>query len=503
MRKINCAISEEMLKEAGVKEIEKDGRPALAIPMGEKGNAYICSDRDGVINCKSSRRVDGEDIPYGLEELNQSQPVIVVGSELNALAVRDMGGRAIALGSSGNIYKLIAVVNSLEEVPMLILSVEDNKEFAGVNARLAQKLSTIMADYKIANVAGVYDEAYNALIYDRGVLYLRIYELTNSRYDTQNGISLLEDYLNTAPAKYYPTGYDTLDEALGGGLVPGLAVIGAVPSLGKTTFALQMAAQMAEAGQDVYYYNLESSARSMLIRVLSRLTYCINPWYAMSYPEINKKQCDSRQAEILQEAINQYCERIAEQLYIVEGDATVDTIRTAVHKHMDKTGRRPVVVVDYLQYLMSGNSIPNNATDKQVIDSNLRGLKGIARDFRIPVIAISAYNRDSFYGSLAMTSNSGSGQIDYLAETSIALTYKDLPAGRDKIEEYMHDIAADDKAGKEIMIQCDICKGRDSGQGTLNFALTRKYYNVRSCEISGEQDNIIAMPQAAKLQTEH
>ena len=106
MRKINCAINEEVLREAGVSETEKDGRPALAVPLGEKGTAYICADRDGVINCKSSRRVDGEDMPYGLDELNQSQPVIVVGSELNALAVKDMGGRAIALGSPGNIWDL-------------------------------------------------------------------------------------------------------------------------------------------------------------------------------------------------------------------------------------------------------------------------------------------------------------------------------------------------------------------------------------------------------------
>ena len=53
------------------------------------------------------------------------------------------------------------------------------------------------------------------------------------------------------------TGFSKLDEALDGGLYDGLYVIGAVSSLGKTAFCMQMADQLAMQGRDVLIFSLE------------------------------------------------------------------------------------------------------------------------------------------------------------------------------------------------------------------------------------------------------
>ncbi|MCL2355466.1 MAG: DnaB helicase C-terminal domain-containing protein, partial [Oscillospiraceae bacterium] len=65
------------------------------------------------------------------------------------------------------------------------------------------------------------------------------------------------DFLGTVEAPAIPTGFKNLDDALDGGLREGLYVLGAVPSLGKTTFALQIADYIAKQGRDVLIYSLE------------------------------------------------------------------------------------------------------------------------------------------------------------------------------------------------------------------------------------------------------
>lgn len=57
--------------------------------------------------------------------------------------------------------------------------------------------------------------------------------------------------------KHYPTGIKKLDQMLGGGLYAGLTFLGARPGMGKSTFALQIASEIAAAGSPVLFYSLE------------------------------------------------------------------------------------------------------------------------------------------------------------------------------------------------------------------------------------------------------
>lgn len=73
--------------------------------------------------------------------------------------------------------------------------------------------------------------------------------------------------------KRFPTGIPRLDKALNGGLVPGLTVLGATPSAGKTTLAVQIADNIVCAGHDVLFVTLEMEPREIFAKAVSRRTY--------------------------------------------------------------------------------------------------------------------------------------------------------------------------------------------------------------------------------------
>ena len=71
------------------------------------------------------------------------------------------------------------------------------------------------------------------------------------------------------------TGFYDIDKALGGGLHTGLYVLGAVSSLGKTTFTLQIADNLAKADTDVLFFSLEQSKFELMAKSISRETFNI------------------------------------------------------------------------------------------------------------------------------------------------------------------------------------------------------------------------------------
>ena len=66
------------------------------------------------------------------------------------------------------------------------------------------------------------------------------------------------------------TGFPQLDELLGGGLAPGLVVLGGQPGVGKSTFCLQLAENVAESGIPVLYFSFEMQERQIAAKSISR-----------------------------------------------------------------------------------------------------------------------------------------------------------------------------------------------------------------------------------------
>lgn len=243
----------------------------------------------------------------------------------------------------------------------------------------------------------------------------------------------ITDEANTS---FIPSGYEKLDEGLDGGLYPGLYIIGAVSSLGKTTFMLQMADQIAESGRDVLLISLETDAKELISKSISRLTYQHSyeaKWNAKTARDITTasryEKYSEAEKQVIRRATDHY-ERFADNLYIYEGmgDIGVQQIREIVQGHKDTSlsGKAPVVMIDYLQILA-----PNDprASDKQNIDKAVLELKRLSRDFKTPVLAVSSFNRDNYENEVNLSAFKESGTIEYGSDVLLALQ----PQGMKKI----------------------------------------------------------------------
>lgn len=273
------------------------------------------------------------------------------------------------------------------------------------------------------------------------------------------------------------TGFANLDGLLDGGLYPGLYVAGAITSLGKTTFALQIADSIARAGHDVLIFSLEMSKYELMSKSLSRL----------SMQEFEKGAQISQARTARDILCGVWCrpdvppdfprdiyslldlyEPAANNTYIVEGCFTmsVEIVCNRVRKHIRLTGKKPVVIVDYLQILAPLNE---RYTDKQNMDRSVVELKRLSRDLKLPVIAVSSFNRESYTVKASMAAFKESGAIEYTSDVLIALQLADLK-GDAKPEEI-----AEAKRRNPRNIELAVIKNRHGQCGEIRFYYYPKY----------------------------
>ena len=179
-----------------------------------------------------------------------------------------------------------------------------------------------------------------------------------------------------------PTGYTDLDELLSGLQPSTLNVIGARPSMGKTAFGLGIASHVAiEARKPVLFFSLEMGHKELTQRVL-----CSEARVDSS--KLRKGQLSSQDWSKIGRAVG----RLEAPLYIDDNpNVTVMEIRAKARRMLAREGELGLIVIDYLQ-LMSGRG---SAENRQVEVSEIsRGLKILARELAVPVIALSQLSRN-------------------------------------------------------------------------------------------------------------
>ena len=240
----------------------------------------------------------------------------------------------------------------------------------------------------------------------------------------------------------WPSGFQYLDEALGGGFMgEQLICLGAISSLGKTSFALQIATQLAEQGKDVLLISLEMSKNELNAKTISRYSFIqtmkedkFQQEYRMTTQDIllgniggvmrgeDLVATDAKGAVY----VNAYnaTKRIAgnTRIFVGRNDVNVEKVRDLVSKHELFTGRKPFVILDYLQILRESELA--KTTEKRLLtDYDITTLKTIARDFTIPVMVISAFNRTSYLEPVSMGSFRESSGIEYSSDILLGMQY--------------------------------------------------------------------------------
>jgi replicative DNA helicase len=180
-----------------------------------------------------------------------------------------------------------------------------------------------------------------------------------------------------------PTGFRNLDNILAGLQPSDLVILAARPSMGKSTLAMNMAHHIAlKEKQSVLVFSLEMSKEQLVDRLLAAEAG-IDSW------NIRTGNLNDNDFEKLGHAMG----TLSEAPIYIDDTPVISALemrtkaRREAHKHP-----LGLIIVDYLQ-LMSGSSLSNNENRVQEISEISRGLKAIARELNVPVLALSQLSR--------------------------------------------------------------------------------------------------------------
>jgi len=225
-----------------------------------------------------------------------------------------------------------------------------------------------------------------------------LYNLTNDG-DSQKGpkqfddiLSLTIDYAEKAYKKSdevvgLKTGLNDFDKKIGGLHKSDLIIIAGRPSMGKTAFATNIASNICNKKinnkqTNVLFFSLEMSSEQLATRILSEISQISSEGIRTG----NLSKTDF-------EKIIKASEKLKElSLFIDDSPAlTISSIRTRSRRLKRKHGL-DLIIIDYLQ-LISGESKNLNDNRVKEISDITRGLKAIAKELNIPVIALSQLSR--------------------------------------------------------------------------------------------------------------
>ena len=422
--------------------------PRLIIPVSM--DSYFARDTREVIPESQrpySKQNVGQKKIFNRKILNTAQkPIFVVEGELDALSIIDVGGEAVALGSTTKTRAFIELCKAVRPTQPLIISMDNDTAGEKAKEELIKGLTELNIEHYAIDIYGDYKDANEALIKGREAFTAKVKEAeqikseadqmkkanylkTSTAHYLQSFIDGITDSVNTP---FIPTGFKQLDAVLDGGLYEGLYIVGAISSLGKTTLINQIADQIAQSGKDVLIFSLEMARAEIMAKSISRHTLqsVLTSGGSINNAKTSRgittgtryKDYNKDEIELINEAIKTYG-GYAEHIYISEGigDIGAEQIRQTVKEHILYTGNTPIVVIDYLQILAPYSE---RATDKQNTDKAVMELKRISRDYKTPVIGISSFNRANYKEAVTMEAFKESGAIEYSSDVLIGLQLK-------------------------------------------------------------------------------
>ncbi|PWL97775.1 MAG: replicative DNA helicase [Clostridiales bacterium] len=240
-----------------------------------------------------------------------------------------------------------------------------------------------------------------------------------------------------------PTGYSSLDRTLVGLGEGDLVLVGARPGMGKTSFAMNIAANIAKSSKkNVCVFSLEMSAEQLASRMLS--SEALVDSYAIRSGELSPDQY----------------KKLADAAAELSGcpiliDDTTGLTVTRMKARLRRVKNLGLVVVDYLQLMQS-----ERKTDSRVLEVGdiSRGLKLLAKDLKVPVICCAQLSRgpESRTDKRPMLSDlRDSGAIEQDADIVLFL--------------YREEYYKEPEEGEQSTAECIVAKNRHGATGTVKL----------------------------------
>ena len=225
-----------------------------------------------------------------------------------------------------------------------------------------------------------------------------LFNLTNEG-ETQKGPkqfdNILEDTIEYAEKAFkksddvvgLKTGLNDFDKKIGGLHKSDLIIVAGRPSMGKTAFATNIASNICNNKKstkktNVLFFSLEMSSEQLATRILSEISKISSEGIRTGNLSKNEFEKLIKSSENLKDL----------SLFIDDSPAlTISSIRTRSRRLKRKQGL-DLIIIDYLQ-LLSGESRNLNDNRVKEISDITRGLKAIAKELNIPIVALSQLSR--------------------------------------------------------------------------------------------------------------
>ncbi|MBA2464048.1 MAG: AAA family ATPase [Nocardioidaceae bacterium] len=259
--------------------------------------------------------------------------------------------------------------------------------------------------------------------------------------ETLSGVLEQADYRvragSDAAARVWPTGFDILDVNLSGGFRSGeLILLGGPQGLGKTTWVMQAARNVARSGRVVLVFSFEHDLQTLLVRLVALEAALLGGPDAPSTNRVRQtfEAADGLTGSLSErlartdggakaiEVVQEYADRLV--MHRSTGSSTdLSAITQAIGKVRDDTGQVPLVIIDYLQKVHVPGNIPE---ESERITSVVEGLKDLALDHDVPILAVVASDKEGTQSGKRMRVNNlrGSSALAYEADTVLLLNNK-------------------------------------------------------------------------------
>ena len=347
-----------------------------------------------------------------------AENVFVTEGIFDALSLLVVNKHAIALNSTSNTDLLLAQLEKQPTKSTLVLCLDNDESGKKATEKLAAGLRRLNISYVKADICNGYKDPNEALTADRAGFEAAVTRATTKKPDNSSlyiDSIMGDDIKRRQQAGRKKTGLANLDAATGGGLRPGLVLFGAISSLGKTTFCSQIADGFAENGSDVIYFSMEQSKLEMVSKSISRQAAQIAAQNqapgerlidamqrgAATGAQIADGAIPADKQAIANQAAEQYKKAVGDRVSIIEAGFLYDTQLLAdyVRSYFNRTGKRPVVIVDYLQVLEPGEPEPGKGRrldNREKVEESIKQLILLKRELDLTIIAIVSLNRTNY-----------------------------------------------------------------------------------------------------------
>lgn len=286
---------------------------------------------------------------------------------------------------------LIGGASYITELTNFVPTAAHVEQYAEIVRQAAMRRRLIQASQEIIDLG--YDEARSLeeLVEEAETRMFGV-----SQQHIKQNITSLEDILSdsferldelhkdTGKIRGVPTGFKDLDNILAGLQRSDLFVLAARPSMGKTALSLNIAHNVAlQSEQAVLLFSLEMSKEQLVDRMLA-VESGVDAW------ALRTGNLSDSDFEKIGEAMGSLSEA---QIYIDDTPGiTVGDLRTKARR---EAHQRPLslIMVDYLQLMSGGSRFSGDGNRVQEISEISRGLKQVARELNVPLVALSQLSR--------------------------------------------------------------------------------------------------------------